>query len=98
MRQGIPSYRSVCWARVQASLLVPRRGHRVLINKEDSTLRKLEKRYANECFDACEQCLGEVVAAVALGTAVAVGTTAAMCLAPEVTIPALLLGTAAATR
>jgi hypothetical protein len=28
-----------------------RRGHRTLINMEDSSLNKLEKRYASECED-----------------------------------------------
>jgi RHS repeat-associated protein len=65
-----------------------RRGHRVLINKEDSSLRKLEDRYEKECYDECSQCLGATSAAVLL----AVGTAAAVCAAPEVTIPFLLLG------
>jgi hypothetical protein len=69
-----------------------RRGHRVLINKEDSSTRKLERRYAQECYDECRECEREVVKTIVIVGGIAV----VACVAPWAAGAGVLLGGAAA--
>jgi hypothetical protein len=71
-----------------------RRGHRVLINKEDSSTRKLERRYAQECYDECKECEREVVKTIVIVGGIAV----AVCATPAAIAAGALLGGAAAAQ
>jgi RHS repeat-associated protein len=74
-----------------------RRGHVTLINMEDSSLRKLEKRYAEECEDEDDgngdagQSCGTGCAVAATAVTVGAGYIAYRCIrmAPSVLIPPL---------
>lgn len=75
-------------------LFESKRGHRTLINKDDSILRKMEKRYDDECEDddksessGCDQCSAGAVTVATM----AAGYVAYRCLrmVPSVVIPLL---------